>query len=310
MASFDVIVVGAGPAGMTAAMYTARAGLSTAFFETLMPGGQMGLTDTIENYPGFPQGIQGFQLSFDMKEQAERFGAQYINANVIGLELGHMGSPHIVVAEGEERHAAKSVIIATGARSRKLGVEGEEEYAGRGVSYCATCDGGFFRDKTTMVVGGGNTAAADVVYLSRICPKVHLVHRRDQLRATVAEQRAIANAGDKVAYEWNSVVKRIIGTDGMVTAAELEDVNTHELHIVPTSAVFVAVGKVPNTEPFVDVLPLDPGGYVIADENGVTELPGIFAAGDVRTKRLRQVATAVSDGAAAAESAAEWLAVR
>ena len=293
---------------MTAALYAARAGLSTLLFETMSAGGQMNLTDKINNYPGFPDGVDGFELGMNMRQQAQNFGAEFVNEQVTSLQLPQddpAGPKTLVTPYGT--YTARAVIMAMGARSRKLGAPGEEELAGRGVSYCATCDGGFFRGKTCVVVGGGNTAAEDAVYLSRICPQVHVIHRRDALRATVAEQRALA-AAQNVVMEWNSVVVSIEDEDGKVCAVQVEDVHTHEVRTIPTSAVFVAVGKLPNTEEFADVLPLDKSGYIIADESGATELPGVYAAGDVRVKHLRQVATAVSDGANAAESAAAWLA--
>lgn len=303
-ADYDVAVVGSGPAGLTAALYAARAGLSVVVLEALMPGGQMGETGRIDNYPGFPEGVSGFDLTMQMQEQCTRFGVAFVNEALTGCDL--IAEPKRLET-GSRTLSARAVIVATGSHSRKLGVPGEAEFAGRGVSYCATCDGNFFRGKTVAVVGGGNTAAADAVYLARICEAVHLVHRRDTLRATAAEQHRIAEA-DNVVFHLNKTVRQIEGENGAVAGLEIEDVTTGEVEHIPAAAVFVAVGKVPNTDVFKGQLPLDEAGYALADETGVTSLPGVFVAGDVRAKRLRQVATAVGDGANAAEAAAEWLA--
>jgi len=304
MGVYDIAIIGQGPAGLTAGLYAARAGLSTAMFERMMPGGQMGETAQVDNYPGFSEGVSGFDLAMQMSGQATRFGAQSIQEDVLSVDVS--SSPkQVVTAQGT--YQARAIIFAPGARSRKLEVPGEAEYAGKGVSYCATCDGGFFRGKDVVVVGGGETAASDAIYLARLCNKVHVVHRRDTLRVSAASRQQM-EAAENVSFEWNSVVREIRGEDGKVSQVVIADVETGEERVIPTSAVFVAVGKVPNTEPFAQVLPLNESGYIVADENGVTALEGVFAAGDVRTKRLRQVSTAVSDGANAAEVAAEWLA--
>lgn len=302
--TYDVAVVGAGPAGLTAALYAARAGLSVVVLEALMPGGQMGETGRIDNYPGFPEGVSGFDLTMQMQEQCTRFGVEFVNEGLASCDLATAPKRLDTAAR---TLWARAVIVATGSHSRKLDVPGEAELAGRGVSYCATCDGNFFRGKTVVVVGGGNTAAADAIYLSRICETVHLVHRRDRLRATAAEQRRIADI-DNVVFHMNKTVRTIEGEGGAVSGVVIEDVQTGETEEIPASAVFVAVGKVPNTDVFAGQLPLDEAGCVRADESGATGVAGVFAAGDVRAKRLRQVATAVGDGANAAEAAAEWLA--
>lgn len=304
MKIYDIAIIGSGPAGMTAALYAARAGLSVAIFERLMAGGQMGETGHIDNYPGFPEGVGGFDLALSMQQQEQRFGAENINEDVTAIDVH--AAPKVITTDAGE-YAARAIIMATGARSRKLGAPGEAELAGAGVSYCATCDGNFFKGKPVIVVGGGNTAAADAVYLSRICPTVYVVHRRDQLRATAASAHQMHEAGN-IVFKWNSTVDHLLSADGKVAGAAIKDVNTGEVSEIAADAVFVAVGKIPNTEQFADELPLDPGGYIIADEDGATSIPGVYAAGDVRTKRLRQVATAISDGANAAEAAAEWLA--
>jgi len=304
MKSYDIAVVGSGPAGMTAALYAARAGLSTALFERAMPGGQMGETGHIENYPGFPEGVSGFDLTMAMRQQAERFDVVFIDEEVIALEIEDSSK---MLRTASNAYGASAVIMATGSRSRHLDLPGERELTGRGVSYCAVCDGNFFKGKPVIVAGGGNTAAADAVYMARICPEVHVVHRRDRLRATAANLHQMERAGN-VVFEWNSIVKELIEEDGKVAGAIIENVETGEQTRLDAAALFVAIGMIPNTEAFADVLPLDCEGYIIADENGVTSIPGVYAAGDVRTKHLRQVATAVSDGANAAEAAFEWLA--
>lgn len=300
---YDVAVIGSGPAGMTAGLYAARAGLNVAVFERVMPGGQLGNTDVIENYPGFVDGIGGFDLAFAIKQQAERFGTKILSEEVTSLELE--GERKIIRTSSGE-HAARSIIVATGARPRKLGVAREDELTGRGVSYCATCDGNFFRGKDVLVIGGANTAAEDAVYLSRICNSVAIVYRRGALRATKVYADA-AYAAENITCEWFSVVDELHESDGKVSGARIRNVNTGEVKDLACDAVFVAVGSVPNTELLAGALELDEAGYIVADETCATSIPGVFAAGDVRTKPLRQVVTAVSDGAVAAEQAAAGL---
>ncbi len=304
MEIYDVAIVGGGPAGMTAALYASRAGLSTVVFERMMAGGQMGETGQIDNYPGFPDGVGGFDLSLAMQQQDERFGTVWRNEEVVSLDV--KADPKVVHTPTGEV-GARAVILAPGARSRKLGVEGEAELAGRGVSYCATCDGNFFAGKPVIVVGGGNTAAADAAYLSRICSKVTVVHRRDELRATAASAHAALTA-DNVEFAWDSVVDRLLEADGKLAGAVIRNVKTGAESTIDAAGLFVAVGKQPNTESFAGAVPLDDSGYLVAGEDGITEIPGVFAAGDARTKRLRQVSTAIADGANAAEEAAAWLA--
>lgn len=303
--AIDVAVIGAGPAGLTAGLYAARAGLDAVVFERIAPGGQLAQTEHMENYPGFPEGTGGFELAFSMKQQADRFGARNVGEEVTSVDFTQ--NPKLLTtAFGEYR--AKSVIIATGARPRKLGLELEEELQGRGVSYCATCDGNFFRDKEVMVVGGGNTAVGDAIYLSRICKKVYLVHRRDKLRATAIYHKRLEDLPN-VEFVWNAVPRKLVADEGALAGVRIEMLETGEERDIAVNGLFVAVGTEPNTEFLDDALTLDETGYIVADETGTTEVPGVYAAGDVRTKVLRQVVTAVADGALCAEEAAEYLAI-
>lgn len=300
----DVAVIGAGPAGMTAALYAARAGLTCTVFERLSPGGQLAQTEHLENYPGYTSSTSGFELAFAMQQQAAQFGAVFTSEEVVSVELD---SPVKAITTAFGSYEARAVIVATGARPTALGLAGEDELRGHGVSYCATCDGNFFRGKDVVVVGGGNTAAADALYLARICNKVYLVHRRDTLRATAIYHSRLAEI-ENLEFVWNSVSDTFVVEDGRIAGLEVHDVNTGEKRTIPCSAVFVAVGTRPNTEFLGGALALDEGGYIVAGENGVTNVPGVFAAGDVRTKELRQVVTATSDGALCAEEAAAYLA--
>lgn len=301
----DVAVIGAGPAGLTAGLYAARAGLEAVLFERIAPGGQLAQTEHMENYPGFPDGSNGFELAFAMKQHADRFGVNHVGEEVSSVDFTQ--NPKVLrTAFGEYR--AKSVIIATGARPRKLGLDLEEELQGRGVSYCATCDGSFFRGKSVMVVGGGNTAAADAIYLSRICEKVYLVHRRDKLRATAIYHKRLEDLPN-VEFVWNAVPRKLVADEGALAGVRIEMLETGKERDIAVNGLFVAVGTEPNTEFLDDALALDETGYIVADETGATEVPGVYAAGDVRTKALRQVVTAVADGALCAEEAAEYLAI-
>lgn len=301
----DVAVIGAGPAGLTAGLYAARAGLNAVLFERIAPGGQLAQTEHMENYPGFPEGSNGFELAFAMKQQADRFGVSHVGEEVTAVDFTQ--NPKLLKTAFKE-YRAKSVIIATGARPRKLGLELEEELQGRGVSYCATCDGNFFRDRTVMVVGGGNTAAGDAIYLSRICKKVYLVHRRDKLRATAIYHKRLEDLPN-LEFVWNAVPRKLVADEGMLAGVRVEMLETGEERDIPVDGLFVAVGTEPNTEFLDGALTLDETGYIVADESGQTEVPGVYAAGDVRTKGLRQVVTAVADGALCAEEAAEYLAI-
>lgn len=299
---YDMIVIGGGPGGYTAALYGARAGLSVLVLEKLSAGGQMALTSQIDNYPGFEEGIDGFLLGEKMQAGAERFGAKTELAEVFSVELsGEIKTVH--TSEGDFH--GKTVVLATGASPRNLGVADEVKLIGRGVNYCAACDGMFYKGKTVVVVGGGNTSAADAMLLSRIAKKVILVHRRDTLRATKIYHEPLMNAGN-VEFRWNSTVSELL-YDKKITGIVIKDVNTGELSQIDCDGVFVSVGRKPATELVKDQLLLDSSGYVIADESTKTNLPGVFAVGDVRTKALRQVVTAVADGAVAAHHAEEYL---
>ena len=300
---YDMVIVGGGPAGYTAALYAARSGLSTVVLEKLSAGGQMALTEQIDNYPGFAEGIDGFTLGERMQQGAERFGAVTELAEVCGAELSGAVK---VLDTGDEVFRGRTVVIATGAVPRTLGVPGEEELVGRGVHYCAACDGAFYRDKTVAVVGGGNSAAADALTLSRIAGKVYLIHRRDSLRATKVYHEMLMSAPN-VEFCWNSTVSAFQHGERL-TGLRLREVQTGAERDIACDGVFVSVGRVPATELFREELTLDESGYIVADESTRTRLPGVFAVGDVRTKALRQVVTAVADGAVAVHYAEAYLA--
>lgn len=302
---FNVAIIGQGPAGMTAALYAGRAGLSTVSFERMGPGGQMTTTDALDNYPGFAEGAEPFALSFAMSAQAARFGAQAKTDEVVGLDLASTPK-RIVTASGEE-YAADVVILAMGAAPRPLGIPHEDELRGKGISYCATCDGGFFKDKVAVVVGGGNTAVEDAMYLANICTEVHLVHRRDTLRADAIYAKPLDELKN-VTKHMSAAVDGVREEDGRVAGVLIRDLATGKVTDLDASALFVAVGSLPKSDILRDTgIELDERGYVVAGEDGKTSIPGVFAAGDVRTKQLRQVATAVGDGANAAASAFEFL---
>ena len=299
----DTAIIGAGPAGLTAAMYCARAGLDCAIIEMLGSGGQRAPTEHLENYPGFNMSKSGYELAGIMEQQATEFGAKLIYDSVESIDLSV--SPYkLKVSDGEIE--AKTVIIATGARPAKIGIKGEEELTGSGVSYCATCDGNFFRDKDVCVVGGGDTAVADAIYLSRICKTVRIIVRRDVLRATAIYNAKLKEL-DNVELVWNSVVDEIVEGDGMVSGLKVRNVKTSETTDVACSAVFIAIGTVPNVEFLDGSLELDRTGHILTDAVCATSVPGVYAAGDVRAKELYQVTTAVADGANAAEDAAQFL---
>ena len=300
---YDLIVIGGGPGGYTAALYGARAGLSTLILEKLSAGGQMALTHQIDNYPGFPEGVDGFELAESMQQQAERFGAVTEYAEVYNVDLEAQPK---VIETSEGKFLGRAVIIATGAGPRELGVPGEKELIGRGVNYCAACDGAFYKGKTVVVVGGGNTAAADAMLLSRVAKKVILVHRRDSLRATKIYHEPLMKA-ENVEFAWNSQVAEILH-DQKVCGVVLKDVHSDQMRQIDCDGIFVSVGRKPVTEFLGDQLELDKGGYILAGESTKTNIPGVYAVGDVRTKFLRQVVTAVADGAVAVHMAEEYLA--
>lgn len=302
---FNVAIIGQGPAGMTAALYAGRAGLSTVSFERMGPGGQMTTTDALDNYPGFAEGAEPFALSFAMSAQAARFGAQAKTDEVVGLDLA--STPKLIVTASGEEYAADAVILAMGAAPRPLGIPHEDELRGKGISYCATCDGGFFKDKVAVVVGGGNTAVEDAMYLANICTEVHLVHRRDTLRADAIYAKPLDELKN-VTKHMSAAVDGVREEDGRVAGVLIRDLATGKVTDLDASALFVAVGSLPKSDILRDTgIELDERGYVVAGEDGKTSIPGVFAAGDVRTKQLRQVATAVGDGANAAASAFEFL---
>ncbi len=302
MEAFDIIIIGGGPAGYTAALYGARAGRSVLLLEKLAPGGQMGTTDLIDNYPGFPQGVKGFQLAMDMKAGAERFGAQTKLEAVTALELaGDVKTVHTK----KDGYEARAVILATGAQPRELGLPQERALRGRGVSYCATCDGMFYRGKDVAIIGGGNTAVADALYLSKLCGRVYLIHRRDKLRAPDSQRVLLEQAGN-VEFLWNSRAEELLYAERL-TGLKTVRVDTGEIRTLDCAGVFVAVGQVPETSLLAGQVELDEAGYVVAGENCQTNLPGVFAAGDLRQKPLRQIITAAADGAVAAQMAEEFL---
>ena len=297
---YDVMILGGGPAGYSAALYAARAGLNTLLLERLSIGGQMTLTDQIDNYPGLPEGIDGYSLGQAMKQGAEQAGAKTVFAEILSVELD---KPEKIAHTDSGDFSARSVIIATGAAHRHLGIDHEEDLTGRGVHYCASCDAMFYRNKTVVVVGGGNTAVGAARVLSRLSKRVILVHRRDSLRADRAEQNSLP---ESVAFRWNSAVAELL-YEKRLTGLVLKNLQTGETEQIDCDGLFVSVGQSPNTELFRNAIALDDSGYIAAGEDTKTSLPGVFAAGDVRSKILRQVVTAASDGAVAAYMAEDYL---
>ena len=300
---YDMIVVGGGPGGYTAALYAARAGLDVLVLEKLSAGGQMALTETIENYPGFAEGIDGFTLAETMQRQAEQFGARSEYAEVQAIDL--TATPKVLQTTAGT-FTAKTVVIATGADPRPLGLADEAALTGRGVAYCAACDGMRYKGKTVVVVGGGNSAAEDALLLTRIAKKVILVHRRDTLRATKIYHKPLQQA-ENLEFRWNSTVTALLHDDKL-TGVRLRDLRTGAETELPCDAVFISVGRQPATDLVAGQLERDPAGYILADETTRTALPGVYAVGDVRTKPLRQVVTAVADGATAVHVAEQYLA--
>jgi len=299
---YDVVIIGGGPAGLTAGMYAARADLQTLALEGGSTVSQITVTDLIENYPGIPDGIIGSDLVDRLKTQAVRFGLKTASGDVTAVTKKRWGETDgWEIAAGDMRYGTLSVIIATGANWRRLGATGEERFIGKGVSFCATCDGPFYRNREVAVVGGGDTAIQEALYLTRFAKKVTVIHRRDRLRATaILQKRAFAN--EKIAFAWNSVVESIEGLD-LVQGIKLKDVTTGATRELAANGVFIFVGLTPNTAPFRELVAADQGGYITVDANMQTSVPGIFACGDCIAKRLRQVVTACGDGATAAFSA-------
>lgn len=301
-AIYDVIIIGGGPAGYTAGLYAARGGLKTLLLEKLGAGGQMNQITQIDNYPGFDEGIDGFTLGDKMRRGAEQFGlvTKYAQVNAVDL-TGDIKT----VQTSSERYQARAVIIATGADHRHLGLDREQALTGKGLHYCAACDGNFYRGKTVAVVGGGNSAAADALLLSRIAKKVIVIHRRDTLRATKIYHQPLMNA-DNVEFLWNSEVISLEGED-VLTGVTVKDRTTGQERQLQLDGLFISVGRTPNTALFAESITLDSGGYILADESTRTNLPGVFAIGDVRTKEVRQIITAAADGAVATHYAQEYL---
>jgi thioredoxin reductase (NADPH) len=299
----NLIIIGSGPAALSAAIYAGRANVAPSVISGKDLGGSMALTERVENYPGFPEGVGGFELAQRMKQQAERFGAQVVMDEVVEVDLSTR--PFKVKTHGGD-HAANALIVATGRSPRKLGVPGEAEFVGRGVSSCATCDGYFYQDQKVVVVGGGDAAVKEALFLTKFASEVLVVHRRDRLRAEkVVEERAISN--DKIHFVWNTMVTEIIG-DGDVSGVRLRDVTTGEESTLEVQGVFIFVGHVPNTELFVGQLELDEAGYIVTDERQMTSVEGVLAAGDVQEGIAWQIATAVGSGARAAMQAEEFIA--
>ena len=300
---YDVVIIGGGPGGYAAALYCVRAGLATLVLEKLSAGGQMATTTQVDNYPGFDEGIDGFELAEKMQRGAERFGAVTEYAEVTALDLKAVPK-RITTSAGEVQ--GRAVILATGASPRMLGVPEEAAMRGRGVSYCAACDGMFFRGKTVAVAGGGNSAAEDALVLSKICKKVYLVHRRDTLRATKSYLGPLEKA-ENLEFVWNKQIDGLQATDGQLTGISMTDRVTGERSTLPVDGLFVAVGRVPDTDLVRGQVDLDAAGYMIADETTRTSVPGVFAVGDARTKPMRQIITAAADGATASKFVEEYL---
>lgn len=299
---YDVIILGGGPAGYTAALYTARAGLSTLVLEKLFAGGQMTQTTQIDNYPGFSKGVDGVTLGMEMQAGAERFGVKtaYGEATSVSLD-GNIKT----VRTCQDAFEGRTVIIATGADHRHLGLDKEEDLIGRGVAYCAACDGMMYRGKTVAVVGGGNSAAADAALLARVAQKVYLIHRRDSLKASKVYHQPLEETTN-LEFVWNSAVTELLHEDRL-TGVTVTDVSTGEQRQIALDGLFISIGREPATALFGGQLELDEAGYIIADETTRTSLPGVFAAGDVRTKAVRQIVTATADGAVAAHMAEEYI---
>ena len=302
---YEVIIIGGGPGGLTAGLYTSRARLSTLLIESALFGGQMITTELIENYPGFPQGVTGDELSRRMEEQAKRFGMETVPQEAVKVSLeGDIK----VVQTYESTYRCEALIISTGTEYRKLGVPGEKEFAGKGVSYCATCDGAFFRDSQIVVVGGGDSALTEALFLTKFVKELTIVHRREALRGTkIYQERALANP--KIKFLWNSIVQEIKG-DSMVRSIIVKNVKTGEIKEFETEGAFLFVGLVPRTQFLKGIVQMDEGGYILTNEHCETSAKGIFAVGDCRKKLLRQIATAVGDGATAAFAAEKFLELR
>lgn len=300
---YDVIVIGAGPGGMTAALYASRANLKVALLDRGVYGGQMNNTAEVENYTGF-KSILGPDLAEEMYQSAIQFGADFVYGSVEKLTVDDQGMKHIQTDDGE--FEAPAVVIATGSQYRKLGVPGEDEYSGKGVSYCAVCDGAFYRNKKVTVVGGGDSAVEESEYLAKLVANVNIVHRRDQLRAQkILQDRAFKN--EKIDFTWDTTITEIVGDGKKVTGVMTHNKKTNEDKLVSTDGVFIYIGNVPMTEPFKDLGITNDQGWIITDDEMKTKIPGIFAIGDVRDKKLRQITTAVGDGGIAGQGVFQYL---
>lgn len=303
MSHYDLIIIGGGPAGLTAGLYASRARLATLLLEKAALGGQVIKSDQIENYPCSERSVSGFELMHNLEQQAAKFGLIIETADV--HEIASIDRPPLQVLAGERKFSCQALIIATGSEPTMLGAEGEQRLIGRGVSYCATCDGAFFRDKEVAVVGGGDAAIEEALFLTRLVKKVHIIHRRDKLRAIkILQERAFADS--KIAFLWNTVVERIEGGE-RVDSLSLKRLTDGTIHILPVAAVFIYVGLRPNTSWLANRLPLTADGFIETNDHMATSLPGVFAAGDVRKKLLRQIATAVGDGSTAAFAVEKYL---
>ncbi|MDH4029081.1 MAG: thioredoxin-disulfide reductase [Nitrospirota bacterium] len=301
---YDVIIIGGGPAGLTAGLYTSRARLRSLLVEKGFPGGQVMTTEWIENYPGFEDGISGAELSGRMEKQALKFGLELIQGSVAGVS--RQGKTYTVALEDDRKYETRSIIVATGSNPRLLKIDGEDRYRGRGVSYCATCDGAFFRDRDLAVIGGGDSAVEEGLFLTKFARTVYIVHRRDSLRATkVVQERALANP--KIKFIWDSVPEKIEGDDSGVTAVNIKNLKTGERSVLAVHGIFIYIGYNPNTDFLDGLVTLDNNRYIVSNDAMTTSSPGIFVAGDVRLKPLKQIATAVGDGATAAIAAEKYI---
>ncbi len=303
VSSYDIVVLGGGPAGLTAGLYAGRGGLRAAIVEKLAPGGLLANTERIDNYPGFPEGISGYELAQRMLAQAVRFGAEIVSDEAAAI-MFEPKSFTVALASGQSLKA-KAAIVATGAVPKKLGVPGEQDLLGKGVSYCAVCDGAFFRNQEVVVIGGGDSAVQEALYLAGLCSRVTVVHRRDSLRAAESLQK-MAFKNEKISFAWNKTVTAIEGK-GSVSGLRVRDQESGGYEIIPASGVFIYVGHRPNSEVVKGLVTLDESGYIITDENMSTSVPGLYAAGDVRKKLVRQISSAVGDAAAAALAAQHYL---
>jgi len=301
---YDVVIIGGGPAGLTAGLYTARARRKSLLIEKGLPGGLVTTTEWVENYPGFEEGIMGVELAQKMEKQAVRFGLEIVQGSVIDISVPN--NVKKIILEDSRQYEAKSIILATGAHPRLLKIKGEDEFRGRGVSYCATCDGAFYKDKKIAVVGGGDSAVQEAIFLTKFAERVYVVHRRDELRAEkILQERAFSNP--KIKFVWNSIAEKIDGDDTGVNVIHIINVKNGDKSTLDVQGVFIYIGYNPNTEFLKGLVALNRESYIITDENMSASVPGIFAAGDVRNKQLKQIATAVGDGATAAMAAEKYV---